>query len=89
MKRGGGRKRVQIHLDALTVDPPDDDLLDLDDALEKLAVEDPSGAEIVRLRVFAGLSLAESAAVMGIGERTADRYWAFARAWLSANLADA
>ena len=87
-KRGGGRKRVRIDLDALRDEPPGDDLLALDEALEKLAIEDPAGAELVRLRAFAGLSLAEAAEVMGIGRRTADRYWAFARAWLCDALGD-
>jgi hypothetical protein len=44
--------------------------------------EDPVGAELVGLRIFAGLTLAEAAEVLGIGSRTADRYWAYARAWL-------
>ena len=81
-KRGGGRRRVRIDLDALLVDPPGDDLLALDEALEALAREDPAGAELVRLRAFAGLTLGEAAEVLGIGRRTADRYWAYARAWL-------
>ncbi len=81
-KRGGGRRRVRIDLDAVLQEPPDDDLLALDEALEALAREDPAGAELVRLRVFAGLTLAQAADVMGIGRRTADRYWAYARAWL-------
>ena len=53
-----------------------------------LAREDPAGAELVRLRAFAGLTLAEAAEVMGIGRRTADRYWAYARAWLCDALGD-
>ena len=69
-------------------DPPDDDLLALDEALQNLAREDPAGAELVRLRAFAGLTLAEAAEVMGIGRRTADRYWAYARAWLCDALSD-
>ena len=69
-------------------DPPDDDLLALDEALQNLAREDPAGAELVRLRAFAGLTLAEAAEVMGIGRRTADRYWAYARAWLCDALGD-
>jgi RNA polymerase sigma factor (TIGR02999 family) len=87
-KRGGGRRRVRINLDALLHDPPDDDLLALDEALQALAHEDPAGAELVRLRAFAGLTLAEAAEVMGIGRRTADRYWAYARAWLCDALGD-
>ena len=60
----------------------------LDEALQALAREDPAGAELVRLRAFAGLTLAEAAEVMGIGRRTADRYWAYARAWLCDALGD-
>ncbi len=81
-KRGGGRRRVQIDLEAILVEPPGDDLLALDEALKSLAREDPVGAELVGLRAFAGLTLAESAEVLGISRRTADRYWAYARAWL-------
>jgi RNA polymerase sigma factor (TIGR02999 family) len=81
-KRGGGRRRVRIDLDAILVEPPGDDLLALDEALGALAREDPAGAELVKLRAFAGLTLAEAADVLGIGRRTADRYWAYARAWL-------
>jgi RNA polymerase sigma factor (TIGR02999 family) len=81
-KRGAGRRRVWIDLEALPVEQPGDDLLALDDALNALAREDPAGAELVKLRAFAGLTLAEAAKAMGIGRRTADRYWAYARAWL-------
>jgi RNA polymerase sigma factor (TIGR02999 family) len=87
-KRGGGHRRVRIDLDAVLVDPPGDDLLVLDEALEALARVDPDGAELVRLRAFAGLTLAEAADAMGIGRRTADRYWAYARAWLCDFLED-
>ena len=87
-KRGGGRRRVRIDLDKVLDDMPDDDLLALDEALQNLAREDPVGAELVRLRAFAGLTLAEAAEVMGIGRRTADRYWAYARAWLCDALGD-
>ena len=81
-KRGGGHRRVEIDLEAILIEPPGDDLLALDEALKSLAREDPVGAELVGLRVFAGLTLAEAADVLGIGRRTADRYWAYARAWL-------
>lgn len=87
-KRGGGRRRVHVNLDAILHDPHEDDLLALDEALENLAREDPEGAELVRLRAFAGLTLAEAAELMGISQRTADRYWAFARAWLCDALGD-
>jgi RNA polymerase sigma factor (TIGR02999 family) len=87
-KRGGGRRRVRINLDALIDEVPDEHLLMFDEALEALGREDPAGAELVRLRGFAGLTLAEAAEVMGIGRRTADRYWAYARAWLCDALGD-
>jgi RNA polymerase sigma factor (TIGR02999 family) len=81
-KRGGGHRRVRIDLETILIEPPGDDLLALDEALKNLAREDPIGAQLVGLRAFAGLTLAESAEVLGIGRRTADRYWAYARAWL-------
>ena len=81
-KRGGDHRRVRIDLEAILIEPPGDDLLALDEALKSLAREDPVGAELVGLRAFAGLTLAEAAEVLGIGRRTADRYWAYARAWL-------
>jgi len=82
LKRGGGRRRVA--LDHLT-DPAaadDEDLLDLDDALTRLAAAYPDAAELVKLRFFAGLTLDDAAAALGMARRTADRQWAFARAWL-------
>jgi RNA polymerase sigma factor (TIGR02999 family) len=87
-KRGGGHRRVQIDLESLLIDPPEDDLLALDEALKSLAREDPVGAGLVGLRIFAGLTLAESAEILGISRRTADRYWAYARAWLCDALGD-
>ncbi len=82
LKRGGDRKRV--HFDLLT-DPetaPDQDLLELDDALSSLASTNPQAAELVKLRYFAGLDLPEAAATLGLSTRSASRLWAFARAWL-------
>ncbi len=82
-KRGGGRNRVD--LDRLTgpAVATDDDLLELDDALDRLANKFPVAAELVKLRFFAGLTLGDAAEAMGLPRRTADRYWAFARAWLA------
>jgi RNA polymerase sigma factor (sigma-70 family) len=59
-----------------------EDLLALDEALDKLAAEDPLKAHLVKLRYFVGLSLAEAAAALGLSERTARRHWAYTRAWL-------
>ena len=89
LKRGGGRRRVRIDLDRLLAETPGDDLLALDEALTALAREDPEAAELVKLRVFAGLTLAQAAKALGIGRRTADRDWAYARAWLCHALAGA
>ena len=64
------------------MDLPPDDLLDLTDAMVSLATEDPAKAELVKLRFFGGLSVEEAATVLGIARATADRHWAYARAWL-------
>jgi RNA polymerase sigma factor (TIGR02999 family) len=82
LKRGGGRQRVDLDNICDPATTSDDDLLDLDEALERLAGARPECAELVKLRFFAGLSLADAAAALGLARRTADRQWAFARAWL-------
>lgn len=82
LKRGGRRKRVD--LDAL-IDPvtaPVADLLELDEALERLAEAKSQAAELVKLRYFAGFTQREAATALGLPSRSADRLWAFARAWL-------
>jgi RNA polymerase sigma factor (TIGR02999 family) len=81
-KRGGGRKRID--LEGLSVAAPEKDerLLALDEALERLAAVEPQKAELVKLRSFAGLSLDAAADLLGISPSTADRWWAYARAWL-------
>ena len=83
LKRGGGRNRVD--LDQLTgpAAATDNDLLELDDALNRLAKDYPAVAELVKLRFFAGLTLGEAADALSLPRRTADRNWAFARAWLA------
>ena len=81
-KRGGGWKRID--LDQLTVadQANDEELLALDDCLELLAQEDHACAELVKLRFFVGLTHEEAAAALGLPRRTADRTWAYDRAWL-------
>jgi RNA polymerase sigma factor (TIGR02999 family) len=81
-KRGGGWQRVDLDRLAAVEDASDDDLIALDEALERLAREHPGCAELVKLRFFAGLTLGEAAAALGLARRTADRHWAYARAWL-------
>ena len=83
LKRGGGRRRVDLDGLADPAAAPADDLLDLDAALDRLAAAHPDCAELVKLRFFAGLTLDEAATALGLARRTADRQWAFARAWLA------
>jgi RNA polymerase sigma factor (TIGR02999 family) len=80
-KHGGDRRRVDLD-EALAIDAPGEDILALDEALQRLAAEEPAKAELVRLRYFAGLSLEEAAACLGISLATAKRHWVVARAWL-------
>jgi RNA polymerase sigma factor (sigma-70 family) len=82
VKRGGQRRRVDLDAIEVALDTPDDELLALDEALEMLATEDPLCANLVKLRFFAGLTQSEAAQMLGIPRRTADRHWAYARAWL-------
>jgi RNA polymerase sigma factor (TIGR02999 family) len=82
MRYGGRRNRCELLDGDLTTEPASDDLLDLDEALVKLKGVDEQAAELVKLRVFAGLTVDEVAEFQGISPRTAKRSWAFARAWL-------
>ncbi len=82
LKRGGGWQRLDFNLLAKKASAADDELLALDEALEQLASEHPACAQLVKLRFFGGLSGEEAALALGIGRRTGDRYWAFAKAWL-------
>jgi RNA polymerase sigma factor (TIGR02999 family) len=87
-KHGGRHVRhalddVQV---AAAVESPTEDILALDEALTRLAAEDPAKAELVKLRYFAGLSVEEAAGVLGISRATADRYWSYARVWLYSEL---
>ena len=83
-KRGGGLHRQQ--LEAVAAPEPDEELLALDEALQKLAAEDPQKARLVELRHFAGLTGEQAAEVLGISPTTADRHWAYVRAWLQAEV---
>jgi len=84
-KHGGDRRRVDLE-EGLAVSEPPEDLLALDHALDKLAREEPLKAELVKLRFFAGLTIPESAKMLGISTATAERYWNYARVWLYAEL---
>jgi len=81
-KRGGDWQRIDLDKVEIATDADDDTLLLVNESLEKLAKEDARAAEIAKLRFFGGLTLEEAAQVMAVTERTANRYWAFARVWL-------
>src|SRR5437660_8777499 len=87
LKRGGDRKRLQLE----EVDPPagtpPEDLLAFDEALEQLTRLDPTAAQLVKLRYFAGLSVEQAATTLNLANATAYRHWAFARAWLHRQVA--
>lgn len=85
-KHGGEHQRLDLRDADLSLDPPSDDLLVLNEALEILVDEDPQAAELVKLRYFAGLTLHQAADVLGLPRRTADRQWAYARTWLHREL---
>ena len=82
LKHGGDRERVALSDVASIADSPPDELLALNESLERLADVDPMKAELVKLRYFVGLSEAEAADALNISRATASRYWTFARAWL-------
>jgi RNA polymerase sigma factor (TIGR02999 family) len=84
LKHGGGRRRVPLN--DLPADAAPDDLIALDDALARFAELDPARAAVVTLRYFGGLTTPETATALGISVATVERYWAFARAWLAAEM---
>jgi RNA polymerase sigma factor (TIGR02999 family) len=86
LKHGGQRRRVELGEAAMAVNPPGEDLLEVDEALERLAAEDGQAAELVKLHYFAGLTIEQSADVLGVSPRKAYRIWAYARAWLFRSL---
>lgn len=81
-KRGGGAKRTSLDVAELADDVNPDEALALDEAIRRLEQEDAQSAAVVKLRFFAGLTVEETAATLGISERTVKRDWQFARAWL-------
>jgi RNA polymerase sigma factor (TIGR02999 family) len=84
--RGGDRRRVELREAAAVVEPPVADVLALHEALADLEKDDPLKAEIVNLRYFAGMSVPETAQVLGMSERTLHRHWRFIKAWLRSRL---
>jgi len=88
-KAGGQLQRVELHDEQLAAPSRNVDLIALDEALDKLAGQDSRKAELVKLRFFAGLTIGQAAAALGIAESTADADWAYAKSWLRLELADA
>jgi RNA polymerase sigma factor (TIGR02999 family) len=86
VRHGGGRKRIDLEEACSLVDGPSEDLLALDEALTRLSALNPARAEVVKLRFFAGQTMPEVAQALAISLPTAERYWAFARTWLYAEL---
>ncbi len=81
-KHGGGRQRVELDDADVAIEGPSTDIIALDEALAKLAEEDPIKADLVKLRYFAGLTIEQAAKILEISRATAERYWSYARAWL-------
>ena len=84
--RGGGQRRRELDEACAVLEPPSEDVLAVHEALEELESRDPLKAQIVLLRYFTGLTRDETAAVLGLAERTLDRHWRYIRAWLKQRL---
>jgi len=83
LKRGGDRQRIELKEVDLGMESASDDLLAVNEALDKLSTEEPSVADLVRLRYFAGLTIDQVAQIQGISRRSAIDHWAYARSWLT------
>jgi RNA polymerase sigma factor (TIGR02999 family) len=85
-RQGGERRRQELDDACAVLEPPDDDVLAVHEALAELEERDPLEAQIVLLRYFTGLTMGETAEVLGMAERTLDRHWRYIRAWLMKRL---
>ncbi len=83
LKRGAQGQRVELDTSRLCAPIPDEQLLEVDEALDQLAAEDPEAADLVKLRFFAGFEHQEAAQMLGLSRTAADRAWFYARAWLA------
>lgn len=81
-KRGGGAAHDELDESSIVMTAPPDELLAVNEALDKLSKEDPSAAELVKLRYFVGMTMDEAASAMGLAKRTAEGIWTYAKAWL-------
>jgi len=85
-KRGGDRQRIELTEANLAIESPSNALLALDEALNRLSAEEPSIADLVKLRYFGGLTIDQVAKIQGISRRTAVDHWAYARSWLAKDI---
>ena len=88
VRHGGKLKRAELSPDEVGIPDKSEELLDLNDALDRLAQEDPQSAELVKLRDFAGLTIPQAAEILGVSPRKADFLWSFARAWLKREMGE-
>ena len=88
LRRGGRAVGQVLREDDRVSAPVSDEVLDLDEALRKFEAVDRQAAQVVKLRIFAGMTIEESAQALGVSTRTAGRSWAYARAWLSRELGE-
>jgi RNA polymerase sigma factor (TIGR02999 family) len=88
LRHGGGQLRVDLQEMEIAVPVKDDDLLEVDAALERFTALDKQKAELVKLRYFTGLTIEEAAEILGVSTPTANRWWAYARAWLHKEIED-
>lgn len=86
LKHGASQTGEELHESRIAVAVPSEELLAVHDALAELALEDPLAADVVQMRYFVGMSVAEIAEALDLAPRTVDRHWAFARAWLKRNI---
>ena len=89
LRHGGGQQRVDILEQDIAASADDEQLLAINEAVDKLAAQDKEKAELVKLRFFVGLTIEETADILAISVPTAKRYWTYARAWLHAEIKDA
>jgi RNA polymerase sigma factor (TIGR02999 family) len=82
LKRGGGAEHAELNESALVLAAPPDELLAVHEALDNLARQDPTAAELVKLRYFVGMTMEEAATALGLAKRTAENLWTYARVWL-------
>ncbi len=82
LKRGGGAEREELTESAFALAAPADELLAVHEALDRLAVVDPPAAKLVKLRYFVGMTVEECASALGLGKRSTENLWSYARAWL-------